>query len=192
MQAEGDASASGTSSDPVSQGLIEAVSLPERSTSSHGVSTSAAAAGGGYSFKLGALGSESHETIGSCGWSEFDGLADRVPFDENLPLLIMIGQQKGGTSWFAQALHNHPAIKPPRSPRGCAPPVSALLHLALLFQLHWRRRCTLTTHLTRKPPRSHASAVLIQLQCAQALPTHLTPKPPRSRAGANRTAVKRD
>ena len=117
-------------------------------TNARSASSTPAATLSAFSFKLHEPGSQSLQSIGTCGWGEFDGMAQRRPFDRNLPLLVMLGQQKGGTTWFANALHRHPAIFPARGGRGCA----ALLH-AFRGPLHrppgdtsaaQRRSCTLS------------------------------------------------
>lgn len=62
------------------------------------------------SFKIYPPGSQTHETVGDCGWGEFDALPRRQKVPENIPVLLVIGQQKAGTTWLYEALDTHPAV----------------------------------------------------------------------------------
>ena len=83
-----------------------------------------------YSFSVYNPGSLSHHDIGSCGWNEFGLLADpaysQIP--EEMPMMVILGQQKSGTTWFQNALIKHPAVIAPRPlarSGACAPPPEA-------------------------------------------------------------------
>ena len=61
----------------------------------------------GYAFKVYEPGSLTFRDIDDCGWGEFDLLAERESIPEDMPMLLVVGQQKAGTTWLYDALKTH-------------------------------------------------------------------------------------
>ena len=74
-----------------------------------------------YQFKVHAPASLTYRDIGDCGWQEFDNLPARLPVPLDTPMLLVIGQQKGGTTWLYDVLKQHPAVVLARD-LGCVQP----------------------------------------------------------------------
>ena len=74
-----------------------------------------------YSFQIYQPGTLTYRDIGTCGWGEWDNLETYSPIPETRPIVVILGQQKSGTTWFQNALIKHPSVIQPVAPRGaCA------------------------------------------------------------------------
>ena len=85
------------------------------------------------SFKTYPPGSLTFRNLADCGWGEFDQLYSRTPVPDNVPILLIIGQQKAGTTWLYDVLKHHPAIVRARDDR---PLEYALCHILSLRVMH--------------------------------------------------------
>ena len=77
-----------------------------------------ATAASNYTFLTYPPASLTYRDIDDCGFGEFDLLPERDRIPDKIPMVLVIGQQKAGTSWLHNVMKRHPAVLRARDTTG--------------------------------------------------------------------------